>query len=518
MITSGIIMMAKRVRLPKTRWSSRSMWKAPSVLLVLGSLCAASCTYLPSVGPEYSQPQLALPGQWKSVSAQQNQEATALSAKTIGNLDSWWEIFGDQTLNALIEEGQQNSPDLTIARSRLYQARAQLIITQSWFYPSLDSSLKATRSDRSDTGTLFGSAGIPDPQTLYQGGFDASWELDVFGGLRRAAEASTAAAEAEVERYRDTLGSLRSEIVRNYLESRAFQQRITIAARNISLQSDSLRLVQERYRAGLTSQLDVAQAEAQLETTRAALYPLQIGGQSAQHRLAVLLGRQPELLNLFPAEKPPTGEPLFLSKIPATLAAGVPSEVLRFRPDIRAVERELAAATATVGVAIADLYPRFSLSGLFGVESSRSGSLFESGSQYWSIIPGLRWPIFQAGRISANIDLQEQRTSQALAVYEQTVLRALEETENSLTSFQQERLRWQALERSVQANQLALQLSNELYLKGLADFQRVLDSERTLYQAEDQLLLSERNLALSLVAVYKALGGGTNEVSPPAQS
>jgi NodT family efflux transporter outer membrane factor (OMF) lipoprotein len=296
--------------------------------------------------------------------------------------------------------------------------------------------------------------------------------------------------------------TLLSEVARNYLQVRGDQLRIAIALKNIKAQTQSVELTRARFEAGLSSQLDVVQSEGQLAVTQATVPALERSARQTIHQLSVLLGQEPgalldELLEMAPL---PSGPP----EVPV----GIPSDLLRRRPDIRQAERLIAAATARIGVATADLFPRFSLTGSLGLQSVKLSDLVASGSTFWSIGPAVQWPIFNAGRIRANIEVQNAREEQALILYEQTVLAALQEVENALTAHYNEQATRNSLIKAVEANSRAFEISNELYARGLVDFLTVLESQRSLYLSEDQLAQSGARVSANLVALFKALGGG----------
>ncbi|HSW46747.1 MAG TPA: efflux transporter outer membrane subunit, partial [Phycisphaerae bacterium] len=346
-------------------------------------------------------------------------------------------------------------------------------------------------------------------QNLFQTGFDATWEVDVFGGVRRSVEAAGADIQAAEEYQRHVLVSLLSEVARNYIETRSNQRRLTIAAENISSQQDTLELTRTRFNAGLTSELDVAQAQAQLATTQSQVPVLEMLLAQAIHRLGVLLGQPPESLVDELVQAAP------IPAVPPEIPVGLPSELLHRRPDIRRSERQLAAATARIGVATAELFPRFSLTGSFGTQTDDIQHFLDRKSLFWSVGPTMSWPIFDAGRIRANIDVQDIRQQQALALYQQAILIALEEVENALVAYRQEQVRYRHLATAAKSNRRAFDLANERYAKGLADFLSVLESQRSLYVTEDALIQSEGRAVASLIAIYKALGGGwETETSP----
>jgi multidrug efflux system outer membrane protein len=339
-------------------------------------------------------------------------------------------------------------------------------------------------------------------RNLFQWGFDATWELDIFGGTRRAVEAAEADLGAAEESRRDVLVTLTSEVALNYVELRGAQCRLRIARENIDAQRDTLELTGQRYRAGFIGELDVAQATAQLATTQSQVPLLETAVRQAIYQLSVLVGEPPgTLLAELEPENP-------LPVAPPAVPLGMPSDLLRRRPDIRVAERQLAAATARIGQATADLFPKFNLTGSIGPQASDIRHILDANSLAWSVGPGVSWPIFDGGRIRANIAVQDARTQQALATYHKTVLTALQDVENALIAYGNERERYVALTSAEQANTLAVELSNDLYVRGLGAFLNVLDSQRALYASQDALVQSEIIAITDLISLYKALGGG----------
>ena len=337
---------------------------------------------------------------------------------------------------------------------------------------------------------------------LYNAGFDAAWEIDIFGGARRAVEAANAEMGAAEYGRRDVLISLLAEVGRNYIGARGYQQRLAITRQNIQVQQKILDLTTNRFQNGLSSDLDVQQAAAVLADTEAQVPALETGFDQSVRHLSVLLGQPPgALLDAMSAEQP-------IPLTPPAVPVGLPSDLLQRRPDVQRAERDLAAATARIGVAKADLFPKFSLTGIAGLQSISANNWFDYASRYWSAGPTVQWELFEAGRIRANVRVQNARQEQALAGYQQTVLTALEDAENALTAYAREQVRRESLSQSVSANQQALDLSTQLYRSGLADFLHVLDSERSLYAAQDALVQSDQAVSLNLVQLYKALGGG----------
>lgn len=457
-------------------------------VIVLAALLSA-CT----VGPDYHPPQLETPERWSG-------EARGVVASDAVAAARWWTLFCDPQLDGLIDRAVVANKDLGIAAARILEARARRGIVAADALPAVDVSgayARSRRSENSSSGT--DSVG---PRDLFQAGFDAGWEIDIFGGVRRAVEAADAGIAAEQENRRDLLVTLLAEVARNYLELRGSQRRIVTARENLEAQRQTLALTRGRFAAGLSSKLDVAQAEAQLAVTEALIPGLETSARQAVHRLGVLAGVPPGALL---AEL--SGDGVVFCQ-PAEVPIDLPSELLRRRPDIRRAERELAAATALVGVAEAELFPKFSLTGLLGLQSTNLSDLATSGSRYWSIGPSLNWPVFDAGRIRAGIAVENARQEQALLSYEQTVLAALEEVENALVAYDREQMTRRALEQAVDANQRAVAMADELYRTGLVDFLNVLQSQRALFLSQDQLVLSEQRVFVNLVVLFKALGGG----------
>ncbi|HZQ48233.1 MAG TPA: efflux transporter outer membrane subunit, partial [Verrucomicrobiae bacterium] len=343
---------------------------------------------------------------------------------------------------------------------------------------------------------------IPHQANVYQAGFDATWEVDVFGGTRRAVEAANADISAAEYGRHQTLVSLLGEVARDYVEARGFQQRLIIARQNIKSQGEALALTRERFNAGLNSDLDVQQAATLLATTEAQVPTFETGFKESAYRLGILLAQPPGALLQELSKATP------IPPAPPAVPVGLPAQLLQHRPDIQRAERELAAANARIGVAVADLFPKFSLTGNAGLQSVSTSDWFSAGSRFWTVGPAMQWRIFDAGRIRSNIRVQNARQEEALVQYEQTVLASLEDVESALTSYAQESIRRQSLARAVQSSQQALQIAGQLYRSGLADYLSVLESQRSLYQNQDLLAQSEQQVTVDVVSLYKALGGG----------
>jgi NodT family efflux transporter outer membrane factor (OMF) lipoprotein len=360
----------------------------------------------------------------------------------------------------------------------------------------------ATGSETRSKGSESSSSGSGATRTLYSLGFDAGWEVDIFGGVRRGVEAADADLAASREDLRDVLVTLISEVALNYLDVRTFQARLGVAEGNLAIQQQTYELIEARYQAGLGDELELQQARANLENTKAQIPALRSSLEEAKNRLAVLTGRPPGAVHdLLAARKP-------MPVIPPTVAVGVPAETLRQRPDIRRAERNLAAQTARIGEATADLYPKLRLAGSIGLESLKSADLLKSASETWNIGPSVSWNIFDAGAIRQNIEVQSALQEQFLLAYEAALLTALEEVENALTAYAEEQLRRQRLLAAAEAARQAESLAENQYHAGLVDFNTVLDAQRTLLTFEDQLAVSDGAVTANLVRLYKALGGG----------
>jgi outer membrane protein, multidrug efflux system len=473
----------------RARWPPLGLplW-LPLWLMVAGVL--VSCT----VGPSYQRPEAAVPPTWRQV------EQPGVSAGTAPAAD-WWRTLQDPVLDRLVQRAVAANLDLRVATARVREARALRGIAASDRAPNVTAAGTAARVRESEN-IPSRPPGVDAEHGFYQVGLDASWELDFWGRVRRSVEAADATVEAAEDALRDVLVILLAEVARNLVEVRGAQQRGLIARQNIQTQQESVELTRVRFEAGLGTEVDVAQARTLLATTQAQVPSFEADRDAAIHRLGVLLGQTPGTLldELRVVDRIPTGPP--------SVPVGLPSDLLRRRADVRRAERELAAATARIGIATADLFPRFSLTGTLGLAATDAADVFTGASRFWSIGPQVIWPIFAGGRIRANIRVQEARQEVTLTQYEQAVLAALEDTETALVRYGQEQARREALTRAVDASQLAVRLSQELYTRGLQDFLAVLDSQRALYSAEDQLVQSEQAAATHLITLYKALGGG----------
>lgn len=469
---------------------------ALALLLLAGALPA--CT----VGPNYAPPTINTPPGWASP---MEGGADAQPA----DLAQWWTVLNDPVLDRLVRRALDANLDLQAAEQRVLQARAARGIVAGDELPRVDADGSYTRSRGSERT---GGPVIDEPSSgvnTWRAGLAASWELDVFGRVRRNVEAADAQLDAAVERRRDLMVILAADVAQTYADLRAFQRRLVIARENVGIQQETLSLSRARFDAGLSSELDVARATALLQTTLASIPPLEAGVRSAIYRLAVLIAEPPEaLVNELTPDAP-------IPAIPSGIRVGLPSDLLLRRPDLRAAERDLAAQTAQIGVATADLYPRFSLLGGFGFSANDAGRLFDLNSRFWSIGPALTWNVFDNGRIRSNIRLQEARTQELLVQFQQAALRAMAEVDSALVAYAKGQQRLTALAQAVEANQRAVDLANQLYSRGLTDFFSVLDTQRQLFLSQDLFAESQLDNASNLITLYRALGGGWSDQSPP---
>jgi multidrug efflux system outer membrane protein len=445
-----------------------------------------------SAGPNYEPPQILMPEEY--------QTPLSLSSEETSHLKSWWTQFEDPKLNVLIHETLRQNLELQIAVEKIYQVRAEYQIQAAELAPKVDAVAEERRSRISQT--LFDSTLLGPPfQNFYRIGFDASWEIDLFGKRRREKEKAFYTYQAQREEARDIYLCLLSEVARTYIEICALEKQIHIKKEQIFIQEELLRLTKALEEAGLSSEVESQRADAMLEEMRASLPPIEASLNTRIYGLAVLLGKPPEVFTkTFEYE----GTIPFSSQ---DIPLGLPSDLLRRRPDIRKAERALAAATANVGSAIADLFPRFSLIGDFGFQSNRSNHLFKAQSRTFSFGPSIDWPIFYFGRIRENIRAQTSFQKQVLLSYENTILTALEDVENSLTFYYREKEKRALVEKEVKAKFRLYELQKDLYLSGLSDFQTFLEANQALLDVENTLIISTQTLSTHLVGVYKALGG-----------
>ncbi|MFK7741791.1 MAG: efflux transporter outer membrane subunit [Planctomycetota bacterium] len=456
-----------------------------SLLTAVTHGCAA-------VGPDYEPPQVRLPDSWKSAH-------TAALAEGVVTEGAWWQMFDDATLTSLVERALRQNLDLRQSLRMLASSRAQRGIAAADRWPTVDGNSTYTYRDES-RNTPFG-AFIPRTD-IHAASFDAAWELDLWGRVRRSVEAADADLTASAYEVQAAALSVAAEVARTYIDLRAAQRRLAIARENLQLQQQTLDLVQSRLNAGLVAERDVAQAATSVETTRSRLPQLESAASVSRNRLAVLLGGTADAL---PPEVLATAP---LPRLPASVAVGAPADLLRRRPDVLRAERLLAAEVARIGIAEADRYPTLALSGQIGLAANSANRLIDDDSTLFGFGPSLRWNLFDGGRLKHRIQSLEASAEAAQIAFEQTVLLALEETENAMTRFGREQVRRGSLARAAAQARRAVELAQTQYREGLSDFQAVLDSERIAATIDDDLVNSDAAVATHLIALFKALGGG----------
>lgn len=452
-----------------------------------------------AVGPDYVAPESELPDAWTE------NIQLKLTDKPTTSLENWWRVFNDTTLNNLIALAKENNKSLKIAYSRVLEARANAAGVAGQKIPLVDAGIEVSESKQSDNGSLtqLAPAGGFSPQSLFNIGMGASWEIDVFGRVRRSVEAAEMEYQASVEDYYDMMVVLLADVAMNYAQVRSFQQLIINAELNAEAQQQSYKIAKDKYSIGITSYLDVLQSKSNLSETLASIPEFKQQEYLAINRLAVLLGITNNELNasIFSIGAIP-------KPVENIVTIGIPTDLLRQRPDIRAAEKMIAKNNARIGVATADLYPTFSLSGVFGLSSESISTLFSAPSFEWGASLPISWQLFNRKRIKANIAINEQRTQQALFNYENIVLSAYAEVESSMVAYNNQQKKYSHLAEAVLASKEAVNLVNVQYESGITDFQNVLDTERTLYRQQNNLIETETSIIVNLILLYKSLGGG----------
>ncbi|MCI0540701.1 MAG: efflux transporter outer membrane subunit [Verrucomicrobiales bacterium] len=471
----------KRIEHPGTRWGPGLF------LLAYITGCA--------VGPNYKPPET------KVASAFANTPTNAASADELA-LVTWWKGFSDTKLDALVERAMARNHDLRIATANVKEARALRRHAVFDLAPTVAAGGSYANSLLSQAAAPPGTPRDAREVEFYDVGFDATWELDLFGRVRRSVQAANAGLGAAEATRLDVLVSVTAEVARNYFELRGLQNQLAVARKNADVQTETLKVTESRLEGGRGTDFDVSRSRSLLNLTLSTIPPLEAAIQRTIHRLGVLTGQQPTALIAELSAREP---------LPATLppiALADPAALLRRRPDIRAAERSLAAATARIGVATADLFPRVTFNGNISLQAETFSGLGNSGADTWSFGPHITWAALDFGHVQARIKAADARTEASLAFYERTVLTALEETEGALVEFGTEQSRQTFLEASAQASQKAAALAHQRYDAGAADFLSVLDAERTLLEAQDRLAASQTRTVTALVAVFKSLGGG----------
>jgi outer membrane protein, multidrug efflux system len=461
--------------------------------ILFGSLWLASC----AVGPSYRTPSVPTAQKFESI-GQTYAESDAVA--------QFWTEFADPTLNQLIADALLANHDLRIALARFTEARAARGESIFDLAPTITASGGYTEQKlaRDQGADVLGGT-----TELYDAGFDAAWELDLFGQIRRNIQARTADAQSAEAALRDAQVVITAEVARTYFELRGQQSQLDVARRNVENQRTTLNLTNARLDAGRGTELDTSRAQAQLSSTLATIGPLEAAVARSIHRLSVLTGREPTALTT------PLSSPQALPPLPQVIAVGNPADLLRRRPDIQSSERALAADTARIGVAVADLFPHVSFIGSVGYAAADTSAFGDGGTGTRLIAPSITWAAFDIGRVRARIAGARARADGSLAVYEQTVLRALQETEDALVTHARSRERLEHVADSARASNVAARLARARFDGGMVDFLEVLDAERTQLQAEDLLAQSRTDTATSLIAVYKALGGGWQQAPLP---
>ena len=451
-----------------------------------------------SVGPEYNEPNISEPdySDVLEVGSESSGQRGTISANS---LKEWWKRLDDPVLTELIHKAIANNKDIKEARAVVKQARAQLGVAEASLFFQLDSSGSYTRSQGSENSIAITGS---EPTDLYQVGLDAGWEVDIFGGNRKAVAAARADLQTQRENLRDVWVSLAAEVALNYIDLRTYQQRIRIARENLKSQAETLELIESRCKAGLSDELALQQSRYNLETTRSKIPVLVDGLESTINSLAVLTGERARKIS----ESLRKSESIPVPEIEAV--TGIPADSLRRRPDIRSAEAKLIAQTARIGEAVSELYPEFNLTGSIGLESLKGSNLFMSESDTYSFGPGFSWPIFHSGSIRENIKAQTAIKEQYLAQYEKTVLEAVKEVRNALIAYAKQQEHQESVAKAVKAAKSAVQISRDKYKNGLTDFGNVLDAQRILFGLQDELALSKGKITGNMVRLYKALGGG----------
>ena len=488
------------------------------MLVVLGG-----CT----VGPDFDQPGWLSPSTWFAKKAEPI--APAKSEPVAEPIDpEWWNLFRDPELTALEKRVAGENLDVQTATIRLAESRAQLGIAGAAQFPTLNGNGSYTRQKASDVGVFskapnaLGANGASgntaggitggklNPFDVYQIGFDASWEVDLWGKVRRSVESAKASVEASAEARRDALLSSLAELARDYIQLRGNQLQLQIARDNVKIAQQSLTLTQQRATGGVTTDLDVANAAAQLRTVAAEIPRLEQQESEQINAISLLLGLPPNALQAELIEAKP------VPPLPPRVPIGIPSELARRRPDIRQAEAQLHAATANVGVAVANFYPSVNLTGSIGLQALQPWKMFNLDARQYGVGPGITIPIFQGGQLRATLELNKAQQQEAAISYQKTVLNAWHEVDNALTAYQTEQARRDELVQAVAQNQRALSLAQARYQEGVADFLQVLTAQQNLLNTQQQLALTTTNVSANLVALYKALGGGWETQMPRA--
>jgi NodT family efflux transporter outer membrane factor (OMF) lipoprotein len=495
---------------------------------LLGATALGGCT----MGPNFERPAWASPASW--FSGPKEAVKPPPSIQVAAPIDvTWWDLFKDAELTKLERRVAAENLDVKLAAVRFSESRAQLGIARASLFPTLGANASYVREKASNEGIFAiipGAAGASAangtptnstggvttsgnfaPFDLYQAGFDATWEVDLWGGIRRSVEASSALSQAASEAARAALLSSLAEVARDYVQLRGTQDELAIAHENVNTARQSLNLTQQRAAGGVTTDLDVANASAQLRTTLSQIPPLEQQEVALINALSLLLGQPPNALR----DELATPKPV--PPVPPQVPVGFPSELARRRPDVRQAEAQLHAATADIGVAEANFYPQLSLTGSFGPQALQFSNMFNMNARQWALGPAITIPIFQGGQLRSTLELRKEQQREAAITFQRTVLQAWHDVDNALTAYKTEQTRRDELIQAVAQNRRALTLAQSRYAQGVADFLTVLDTERNLLATQQQLAQSTANVSANLVALYKALGGGWEADMPETQ-
>lgn len=496
--------LAQTLRQALTKARAGLTWSAATASLLM----MAGCT----LGPDFKKP---TPPYDPASFLSGRSAGQGVSQPEVAPIEvSWWKSFNDPELDSLIKRAIAQNLDVKTATIRIAEARADAGVTASAFFPSVNGNATAADVKLSDKGgSLFGSGSSGgsssiNPVSVYQYGFDATWTLDIFGKVRRQVEAGNAAIQASEIDRRGVLIQMMAEVARDYVQLRNAQMQLRIAQDNVNTAQKLLTLTRQRAAAGLTDQLDVAQEQAQLTTTEATVPQAQQQVARYINALSMLLALPPRALQSeleTPEAVPPT---------PAVIPVGLPSELLRRRPDIMEAEANLHQATANIGVAVASFFPSFNLLGVFGIESSATQDLFTTAARTYILGGMVQVPIFQGGKLVEQLHLAKEKQKEAMVAYDKTVLQAFEDVDNALTDYDKEQQRRVLLKRAVAANQHAFALARDRYTQGIATYIDVLNAQQNVLTSQRQLQDSTAAVSTDLVSLYLALGGGWETTFP----
>lgn len=479
-------------------------------------MVAAGCSWLPSVGPDYEQPKAEIPelplpdaglpttnltavGEYVPAAG----EADGRALITTNSVSAWWRSFDDPVLTDLVTESVTNNLTFLMACERLEASRWHLQGAYAAFLPKVNFGANATQMEKGPNTSSMAGTGRTLHRDLFAGGFDATWEIDIFGGSRRGTEKAWAEYEAAGWTLEDAYVSLTAEVAREYIQLRTTQQRLAVARTNLVLQTETYDIVKSRLDSGIGDQLAVSQSKYIVDQTRASIPPLLAQEEALKNALAILAGDMPGTRHASLAECP---ERTWLVA-PSRLET-LPLDLIRGRPDVRVAERKFAAQVAAVGIAESMWYPKLYINGSLGLESLKASKLVDRDSVYGSIGPSISWPIFQGGNVYANIKAEEARMNEAFLNYELTLEKAYGEVRDAYAAYTQEYHRYMALEGAVAAADDAVAISKDLFRTGLRDFTAVIDAQRSLLTLQEARVISRGQIAEHMIALYKALGGG----------